>query len=169
MYGAPGRNRTCDPQLRRLVLYPLSYGRRRNARHYIPSVPCAQLSKLVGVEGFEPPTPCSQSRCATRLRYTPIGNSRRAPLARTAPGELAGGSSAGQREGGTIRTTPGTVNLARRNHSHLDTRRAWRHTVTRAMIRQRMKRARPDSKDERTDSFRKRSRTTTECRHQTAG
>ncbi len=26
---------------------------------------------LVGVEGFEPPTPCSQSRCATRLRYTP--------------------------------------------------------------------------------------------------
>src|SRR3990172_7548975 len=71
--GAPGRNRTCDPQLRRLVLYPLSYGRRRNARHYIPSVPCAQLSKLVGVEGFEPPTPCSQSRCATRLRYTPIG------------------------------------------------------------------------------------------------
>ena len=26
---------------------------------------------MVGVEGFEPPTPCSQSRCATRLRYTP--------------------------------------------------------------------------------------------------
>ena len=26
---------------------------------------------VVGVEGFEPPTPCSQSRCATRLRYTP--------------------------------------------------------------------------------------------------
>ncbi len=26
---------------------------------------------LVGVEGFEPPTLCSQSRCATRLRYTP--------------------------------------------------------------------------------------------------
>ena len=31
----------------------------------IPEVPA------VGVEGFEPPTPCSQSRCATRLRYTP--------------------------------------------------------------------------------------------------
>ena len=28
--------------------------------------------RLVGVEGFEPPTPCSQSRCATRLRYTPV-------------------------------------------------------------------------------------------------
>ena len=32
-----------------------------------------QLSykRLVGVEGFEPPTFCSQSRRATRLRYTP--------------------------------------------------------------------------------------------------
>ena len=28
--------------------------------------------ELVGVEGFEPPTSCSQSRRATRLRYTPI-------------------------------------------------------------------------------------------------
>jgi hypothetical protein len=27
---------------------------------------------MVGVEGFEPTTPCSQSRCATRLRYTPL-------------------------------------------------------------------------------------------------
>ncbi len=26
---------------------------------------------LVGARGFEPPTPCSQSRCATRLRYAP--------------------------------------------------------------------------------------------------
>ena len=26
---------------------------------------------MVGVEGFEPPTSCSQSRRATRLRYTP--------------------------------------------------------------------------------------------------
>ena len=25
----------------------------------------------VGVKGFEPPAPCSQSTCATRLRYTP--------------------------------------------------------------------------------------------------
>jgi putative ABC transport system permease protein len=30
--GAPGRYRTCDPQLRRLVLYPLSYGRFRICR-----------------------------------------------------------------------------------------------------------------------------------------
>ena len=26
---------------------------------------------MVGVAGFEPATPCSRSRCATRLRYTP--------------------------------------------------------------------------------------------------
>jgi hypothetical protein len=29
------------------------------------------LRKVVGVEGFEPPTFCSQSRRATGLRYTP--------------------------------------------------------------------------------------------------
>src|SRR5690606_12081194 len=28
--------------------------------------------RMVGVEGFEPPTSCSQSRRATRLRYTPV-------------------------------------------------------------------------------------------------
>ena len=27
---------------------------------------------LVGVKGFEPPAPCSQSTCATRQRYTPV-------------------------------------------------------------------------------------------------
>jgi hypothetical protein len=27
--------------------------------------------ELVGARGFEPPTPCSRSRCATRLRYAP--------------------------------------------------------------------------------------------------
>ncbi len=29
------------------------------------------IQKVVGVEGFEPPTFCSQSRRATGLRYTP--------------------------------------------------------------------------------------------------
>jgi hypothetical protein len=28
--------------------------------------------RLVGARGFEPPTPCSQSRCATRLRHAPM-------------------------------------------------------------------------------------------------
>ncbi len=34
---------------------------------------------MVGVEGFEPPTSCSQSRRATRLRYTPAVNLPRFP------------------------------------------------------------------------------------------
>ena len=38
---------------------------------------------MVGVEGFEPPTSCSQSRRATRLRYTPVLQSPR-----VRPGEL---------------------------------------------------------------------------------
>jgi hypothetical protein len=29
---------------------------------------------LVGAEGFEPTTLCSQSRCATRLRYAPTSS-----------------------------------------------------------------------------------------------
>ena len=29
------------------------------------------LGGMVGAEGFEPPALCSQSRCATRLRYAP--------------------------------------------------------------------------------------------------
>ena len=33
-------------------------------------------SRLVGARGFEPPTPCTRSRCATRLRYTPTGSRR---------------------------------------------------------------------------------------------
>ena len=40
---------------------------------------------MVGVAGFEPATPCSRSRCATRLRYTPAGHGSRlitAPPAR---------------------------------------------------------------------------------------
>ena len=28
---------------------------------------------MVGARGFEPPTPCSRSKCATRLRYAPTG------------------------------------------------------------------------------------------------
>ena len=31
-FGAPGRNRTCDPWLRRPILYPLSYGRQLEKR-----------------------------------------------------------------------------------------------------------------------------------------
>ena len=34
------------------------------------------FEKLVGVRGFEPPPPSSRTRCATRLRYTPMLNKR---------------------------------------------------------------------------------------------
>ena len=45
---------------RTVLPYPSAFG---------PAKPA--FLKLVGVEGFEPPTHCSQSSCATRLRYTP--------------------------------------------------------------------------------------------------
>jgi hypothetical protein len=32
------------------------------------------FNKLVGARGFEPPTPWSRTRCATRLRYAPTSN-----------------------------------------------------------------------------------------------
>ena len=32
---------------------------------------CNPLNLLVGETGIEPATPCSQGRCATRLRYSP--------------------------------------------------------------------------------------------------
>ena len=42
----------------------LSYGR-------VLELSLQRFLKMVGVEGFEPPTFCSQSRRATGLRYTP--------------------------------------------------------------------------------------------------
>ena len=54
-YGLEGR---CSIQL--------SYGQINPVKTLKSSV-----GKVVGVQGFEPWTPCSQSRCATRLRYTP--------------------------------------------------------------------------------------------------
>jgi hypothetical protein len=61
--GAPGRTRTCDPRLRRPMLYPAEL-RAHALQQY-------RFIRVVGAEGFEPPTLCSQSRCATRLRHAP--------------------------------------------------------------------------------------------------
>ena len=61
--GAGDEIRTRDIQLGRLTLCQLSYSRRA-ALHR------AQVW-LVGATGFEPATPCSQSRCATGLRHAP--------------------------------------------------------------------------------------------------
>ena len=59
--GALGRTRTCNPRLRRPMLYPVE----------LRAPSCISNVRLVGAEGFEPPTLCSQSRCATRLRHAP--------------------------------------------------------------------------------------------------
>ena len=93
--GAPGRTRTCDPRLRRPMLYPLSYGRTHS-----------ESIRLVGAEGFEPPTLCSQSRCATRLRHAPpcTDTCRRRPSPNRCPAPVLTGAR-------IIRTDPCSVNL----------------------------------------------------------
>ena len=109
--GAPDRNRTCNPQLRRLVLYPVELRapvhHTRSSLRNAPSITALCNRKMVGVEGFEPPTPCSQSRCATRLRYTPrlrtIAEDRGEISARRSPHDL-------NREGGNIRGDLSGVN-----------------------------------------------------------
>jgi hypothetical protein len=42
---------------------------------------------MVGAEGFEPPTLCSQSRCATRLRYAPTSSVSTSTVIKPAPVE----------------------------------------------------------------------------------
>ena len=61
-FGTPDRNRTCNPRLRRSVLYPVELR---------ALMPIRAKALLVGAVGFELTTLCSQSRCATRLRYAP--------------------------------------------------------------------------------------------------
>ena len=81
--GAPDRIRTCGLRIRSPLLYPdwatgaWSGKRDSNSR---PSAWKADAlanwatpaNKMVGAKGFEPSTPCSQSRCATKLRHAPI-------------------------------------------------------------------------------------------------
>lgn len=45
-----------------------------------------QRLKVVGLTGFEPATPCTPCRCATRLRYNPIKSDR--PGAVSCDGEV---------------------------------------------------------------------------------
>src|SRR5882672_8922572 len=47
------------------------------------------MANMVGARGFEPPTSCSQSRCATRLRH--------APSPRVAPVLVASGRACNRR------------------------------------------------------------------------
>ena len=67
----PDRNRTCNPRLRRPVLYPVELRADRRGH---------RGQALVGVERFELPTSCSQSKRATGLRYTPRGANNTYPF-----------------------------------------------------------------------------------------
>ena len=59
---APDRNRTCNPRLRRSVLYPVELR---------ALMPIRAKALLVGAVGFELTTLCSQSRCANRAALRP--------------------------------------------------------------------------------------------------
>ena len=54
------------------MLYPVELRAPRLELSHRPRPLTTARRNLVGVEGFEPPTSCSQSRRATRLRYTPV-------------------------------------------------------------------------------------------------
>ena len=60
--GPPERTRTSDLRIRSPLLYPAELQAEGDS---------VGRSVMVGARGFEPPTPCAQGRCATRLRYTP--------------------------------------------------------------------------------------------------
>ena len=47
--------------------------------HRKQKTPPKRGSKLVGERGFEPPTHWSQTSCATKLRYSPMGANITAP------------------------------------------------------------------------------------------
>ena len=70
-------------RLRRPVLYPVEL------RAPGKCLDCSTrvLSSLVGVERFELPTSCSQSRRATRLRYTPFSAYRLPAVTQRRPAE----------------------------------------------------------------------------------
>src|SRR5438093_8522293 len=52
---------------------------------------------MVGVRGFEPPAPCSQSRCATGLRHTPPARGTRVRLRSISFAQQRPGGARGER------------------------------------------------------------------------
>ena len=86
----PGGTRTPDPRLRRPMLYPAELlahigagdGNRthvaglegQNSTIELHPQLNVRLKRSIGVEGFEPPAPWSQTMCATKLRQTPFNN-----------------------------------------------------------------------------------------------
>ena len=67
IFGPPEWTRTTDLRIRSPLLYPAE----------LQAGGSSSGHNLVGARGFEPPTPCAQGRCATRLRYTPTLESAR--------------------------------------------------------------------------------------------
>jgi hypothetical protein len=82
IYGVPTGIRTPDLRLRRPLLYPAELLAQilERVKGIEPSqpawkagaLPLSYTRKMVGVAGFEPATLWSQTRCATKLRYTPF-------------------------------------------------------------------------------------------------
>ena len=74
-YGLPYRIRTCDLRLRRPLLYPAElraeFRDAEFSRKWKKAVLTTAFLDMVGARWFEHPTHCSQSSCATRLRYAP--------------------------------------------------------------------------------------------------
>jgi hypothetical protein len=105
---APEGTRTPDLRLRRPLLYPPELLARAGTRE-VPAI---------GARGFEPPTPCAQGRCATRLRHAP------SILAHPAP-TRAGSSPIGARRFLGCTTVPRTFQGAAAEHTGtIATRRA---------------------------------------------
>jgi hypothetical protein len=74
-------------------------------------------NRLVGARGFEPPTPCAQGRCATRLRYAPTSTNLR-------DSSPAGNPKAGALFGQAFRQAVQAVNAA-----NIEVGSFWRPTA----------------------------------------
>ena len=74
--GAPGRTRTCNPQFRRLMLYPVEL-RARDSRIIVLGGSemlgvAAGDFQMAGPERFERPTPSFVAKCSIQLSYGPV-------------------------------------------------------------------------------------------------
>src|SRR5579862_9286038 len=66
-----GKGASCGKRCAFALIVTILYGNLCEAQIGRCHPECNGLQLLVGVRGFEPPTPSSRTRCATRLRYTP--------------------------------------------------------------------------------------------------
>ena len=89
----------------------------------------------VGTGGFEPPTPCSQGRCATMLRYAP---NRKSPLSQAARHDKPERGRAGEGRDAAGRRTPPRASLYTPSSSaRIRWKASKRFVMTRVMERTR--------------------------------